>query len=170
MSGERDVGDLAVPVYTGWMTKGMFMHGDMVIDTTDVPFLGGATPVPIRSIEFALNNNLDDSEAGFTNSTTRKIIPVGMFEVTGNMVVPYNTVTAGLIGSLVGSDKAKWGISYSDGVEIGDYQLDFDFVTKFEGDLPAIASTDNQWLTLNFHGVVDVDDIKCATAEVTILA
>jgi hypothetical protein len=167
MSGERDVGDLATPTYT-WLTDGMFMHGDMTMDATGHAFLGGATGLPVRSIQFECDNDLDDSEAGFTNSTDRKIIPVGMFNLTGNIVVPYNSTTKDLIASLVAAEKVGWGIVYTTGTP--GHSLLLDFVTKFEGDMPDITDNSNQWITMNFHGVVDAASTNSISAELITLS
>lgn len=163
LSGERDTGNLTGADYTGWATQQMFLHGDMTLDATAHAWLGGASGPEVKEIEFTLNNNLDDGEGSFTNSTVRKILPVGMFELTGQIVIPYNATSKAMVASIVAAEKVKWGISYSDGTA----QLDFDFVTKFEGNVPNISGPENVWLTLPFHGVVDTTDTLVVTAEYT---
>lgn len=153
MSGERDAVDLATPSYTSWLATPPMMHGGMSFDATDEAWLGGASGPECRMIEWTLNNNLDIE--GYTNSTDRKIIPVGLFEVTGSMEIPYNSVTKGFWAEMVAAAKVKFQVEYSD----GSATLTVDFVVKLEGELPKIAGPENVWLTLNFHGVADATDV-----------
>ncbi len=154
-SGERNPGDLTTSNFVKMASETPYMHGGLALSSSEA-WLGAGTPEPVRSIEFTLNNNLD-TEA-FCNSVNRSVIPVGVFELSGNMEVPYNSTTAGFWAEMIGANKVKFTMTYTDA---NSNTLAFAFVVKLEGDLPAISGPENVWLTLNFHGVMDATDADC---------
>jgi len=161
MSGERDGGDHTAFDNTAWIAVAPMMHGQMSIDATAEAWLGGATGPECRTFEFTINNNLDIE--GYTNSQTRKIIPVGMFELTGSMEIPYNATTAGFWVEMVNAAKVKFEVAYTDGVNT----MTCAFVVKIDGTLPAITGPENVWVTLDFHGVADAVDAHCIEITIT---
>ena len=162
MSAVED-GGMETDVYTGWIDGTPFMHGSMTLDATGYAWLGAATGPEVRSIEMEMSNNLDPN--GFTNSITRKIIPVGMFSVTGRMVIPYNSTSAGFLTPWAAPSKFKFTMTYQDAAT---NSLEFIVTASIDGTRPNVSGDDShKWLELAFHGVVDATDISMAKAKYT---
>ncbi len=157
-SGERDPADLTASNIVKMSSETPFMHGGAALSSSEA-WLGSGTPEPVRSFEFTCNNNLDVD--AYCNSVNRSVIPVGIFELTGKMEVPYNATTKGFWAEMVAAAKVKFTMTYTDA---DSNTVAFDFVVKLEGDLPSIVGTENVWLTLNFHGVMDATDVDCIEA------
>ncbi len=154
-AGERDPADLTVSNFVKMASETPFMHGGLALSSSEA-WLGSGTPEPVRSIEFTLNNNLDSD--AYCNSVNRSVIPVGVFELSGNMEVPYNATTKGFWAEMVAAAKVKFTMTYTDA---DSNTVAFAFAVKLEGDLPGISGPENVWLTLNFHGVMDATDADC---------
>jgi hypothetical protein len=148
MSGERDASDLASPVYTNMGLP--FMHGMLGFDATGVAWLGGASGPAARSIEFTINNNLTGDDTSFCNSTTRKIIPVGLFSCEGTMEIPYNATSKGFWAAIVVLTVVPFKLTFNDN---DGTTAEFLFNAQFDGDLPKIADKKNIWLPLKWHTV-----------------
>ena len=116
----------------------------------------------VRSFEFTINNNLEIDV--FTNATTRRIIPVGLFTLEGSFVIPYNATTKGFWTDMIAAAKVKFTSTWTDN---SGSTLAIDFVVKLDGELPKISGPENQWLTINFHGVADTTDTVAISAENT---
>jgi len=149
MAGIRDSGDLTAFADTAWIDAIPLIHSRMSIAATAEAWLGGATGPEARSLEFTFNNNLDPE--GWTNSQTRKIIPVGLFDLEGSMEIPFNVTSAGFWAKLVAAAVVSFAVEYSDGTNT----TTFTFKVKLDGEFPGITGPENVWLTLNFHGVLD---------------
>ncbi len=156
MGGVRD-GVLATETLA-WITGTPYMHSSLVMDATGFAYLGGATGPEIRSIEFTVNNNLDVE--GYCNSTNRKIIPEGVFGLTGSMEIPYNAVSKAYWAAMVAATKVKFTVAYT---SVGS-TVTFYFVVKMDSRLLGIAGPETQWVTIDFVGVIDASDAYCFRA------
>lgn len=164
LKGERNTG-----APTTWLPAEMdaeppFMHGGLAFTSAHVWFDDGATSYnpEARSVEITINNNLDSD--AFTNLTTRRLLPPGLFKLTGSMVIPYNAVTKGFWADMVAATKFKFTGTWTDS---DTSTLALAIVAKLDGDLPQISGPETQWLTLNFHGVFDTTDTFCIKATNT---
>ena len=135
-----------------------FMHGGLVMSGAEAWLDDSlsAGNVEVRSIEFTLNNNLD-AEA-YCNSTDRRLIPLGLFTLEGSMEIPYNATTKGFWAERIAAVKVKFTATWTDA---NANTLSAAFVVKLDGELPKISGPEEQWLKLNFHGVVDLVDPYC---------
>jgi hypothetical protein len=164
LKGERNTGSPTVWAPTQMDTEKPFMHGGLAFTSAHAWFDDGATSYnpECRSIEIVCNNNLDSD--AFTNAVTRRLLPPGLFTLTGNLVIPYNATTKGFWTDMVAATKVKFTATWTDAdastIAIG-------IVAKLEGDLPQIAGPETQWLTLNFVGVADVTDAFCIEIDLT---
>lgn len=163
-TGERDPGDLtdltAIDGYAEWKDGTPFMHGDLAIDATGHAFLGGATGPECRSIEFTIDNGMGEDD--FVNSLTRTFVAEGEFKVNGSMEIAYNSVSKAFWTDQIAANKINFTMTYTDGEN---NTLVFAFCVKLEGELPSISDKGPQWLTLNFFGVADTDDITPTDAS-----
>jgi len=164
LTGARNSGSFTSWAATQMDAEPVFMHGGLGFTSTHAWFDDGNTSYnpECRSIEIVCNNNLD-SEA-FTNSTDRRLLPPGLFELTGNIVVPYNATTKGFWADMVAATKVKFTATWTD-ADTSTFAIAL--VVKLEGDLPQISEAAHQWLTLNFHGVYDDTDAYCIRATNT---
>jgi hypothetical protein len=160
MNGLRDA-VLVTPVYTTVKATKPYLHGNMTMDATGHAFLGGAAGPACRKLTITINNNLDGD--AFTNSTTRVLIPEGLFTVTGAMEIAYNATTKAFWTDMVAASKVKWSVTWSDGTN----NFEVNLVTKITGKLPAISGPEVSWLELGFVGVADATDSDVITASVS---
>lgn len=148
MSGERNQADFTTPVYTSLGLP--FMHGGMSFDATGVTWLGGANGPACKSMEFTINNNLVIDDSSFCNSTTRKIIPVGLFACEGSMEIPYNATSKAFWQAIVDLDVVPFTLTYDDN---DGTTAQFIFNTHIDGELPKISDRKNLWVPLKFHTI-----------------
>ncbi len=156
-SGLRDPGDCTALDITTMAATDPFVHARLVMTSTDEAWLGGATPEPIRSMEITLNNNLDVE--AYCNGIDRAVIPVGLFTMTGMMVVPYSSVTKAFWTEQAAKTKVEFSIEWEDGASGNN--MKFALVATVTGDLPKISGPETQWLTVNFNGITDATDVDC---------
>ena len=161
-SGERNPGDLTALNVTILAAEKPFMHGLLTPTFTTEAWLGGATPEPIRSVEIVLNNNLDAESYG--NSVNRNVIPVGIFELTGTMEVPFNSTTKAFWTEMINATEVTFSLQWADPDAA---TLTFTITAKLDGDLPDIGDVDPQWLTVNFHGTYTVTNARAIDVEVS---
>lgn len=161
-------GDRNSGVFTAWAptqvdTENPYMHGGLVMSGAE-PWLndGVTSNVETRSIEFILSNNLITD--AFCNDVNRRLIPLGLFSLEGNMEIPYNTITKGFWDEMINANKVKFTATWTNA------DLDTlvtNFVVKLKGNLPKIATAEPQWLTIDFEGVYDSVDAVCFTMVAT---
>jgi len=158
LKGERDTGSPTAWVPTQMDAEKPFMHGGLAFTSAHAWFDDGATSYnpEARSVEITLNNNLDGE--AFTNAVTRRILPPGLFTLTGNIVIPYNATTKGFWADQVAATKVKFTATWTDADA---NTIAMAIVAKLEGDLPQISGPETQWITLNFVGVADITDTEC---------
>jgi hypothetical protein len=142
-----------------------FLHNGLTM-SSELAFLDdgeSAGDVEVRSIEFTIDNGLNGD--AYCNSIDRRLIPLGMFSCTGSIEVPYNSITKDFWATQVAATKCEFTATWEDS---DDNEIAAEFVVKFDTELPQISGTDEQWLTLNFIGVVDTTDTACVSMTSTL--
>lgn len=163
-SGDRGGGLTTAFVSTQLDAEKPYMHAGLIFSGAEVWLseVGASYNPEVRSFEFTCNNNLEADV--YANSADRRLIPVGLFTLEGSIVIPYNSITKGFWDEMIGANKVKFTSTWTDA---DTNTLAIDFVVKLDGELPKISGPETVWLTLNFHGVADLVDPLCISAENT---